>query len=110
MSVSDRLRGAARLRLGEQVNRETLAVAARTVDPAQFEAGVGVSLTRFMADAMGTRVRRVTAAEWATMRGAIDDLMSVSGSTPDVRRPADLHLLTGCADGIFLVLLPLRGA
>jgi len=103
LSVSDRLRGAARLRLGEQVNRETLAVAARTVDPAQFEAGVGVSLTRFMADAMGTRVRRVTAAEWATMRGAIDDLMSVSGSTPDVRRPADLHLLTGCADGIFLV-------
>ncbi len=109
LSVSDRLKGGARLRLGEQVNRETLAVAARTTDPAQFEDAVGVSLARFMADAMGTRVRRVTAAEWATMRSAIDDLMSVSGSTRDLRRPTDLHLLTGCADGIFLVAEDVEG-
>jgi len=103
LSVFDRLKSHRRLRLGDKLNRETLVVAARTADSDAFEAAVGVSLVRFLADALGSRVRRVTAAEWAAMRAQIDELMATTGSDSHLRRPTDLHLLTGCADGIFLV-------
>ena len=109
LSVFDRLKGRTRLRVGEIANRETLVVAARTADAADFEAGTGVSLLRFMADALGTRVRRVGPAEWASMQGAIDDLIATDDAHAHIPRPADLHLLTGCADGVFLIAEDIDG-
>lgn len=103
LSPVDREAGAAMLGLGADVRGPGVIAAVRSADAAAFEAKVGVSLVRFAADALGTRVRVIGAEAFADYADQIESIQSEAYEPARRDAIALLKLVTASRGGLCVI-------
>lgn len=76
LTEADRRWGAKALGLGADARGQAVIPAVKAADPAAFEAEVGVPLRRWLADALGTRIRPMAPEGFEEIADAIDALQA----------------------------------